>query len=141
MKKFFKLLLICALVALGVYIGLNVAQLRRPVDTARMEECLRLYKNYRNDSNQDKLAAGLAVISLSPADFEHIIDKFIYYRSSKSYQEQAMKLLKAFRMGFDIEVKNVYSISGMESEPFRLDAEILAVFESKPELVKDAFEG
>ena len=55
--------------------------------------------------------------------------------------QQGMKLLKAFRMGFNIEVDKVYSISGMENEPFRLDAEILAVFEKNPQLIKDAFEG
>jgi hypothetical protein len=50
--------------------------------------------------------------------------------------DQAMNLLKAFRMGYDIEAASVYEISGLASEPFRLDAEILAVFESKPDLIK-----
>ena len=88
-----------------------------------------------------KNAEGLKKISLTPNDFQHIIDKFILYRTQKSSKEQAMKLLKAFRMGFNIEVEKVYSISGMENEPFRLDAEIISVFEKKPELIKEAFEG
>lgn len=141
MKKILIFFIFVVLVAVGVLIGLKMAQWRRPVHTRRMERCLVLYKNYRGDGDQEKLASELAKISLTPNDFQHIIDKFISYRCQKSSLEQAMKLLRAFRMGFDIEVERVYSISGMEAEPFRLDAEILAVFETKPELVKDAFEG
>ncbi len=106
-----------------------------------MEECLRLYKNYRADTDQEKLALSLSKISLTPKDFQEIIDRFILYRTQKSSLKQGMRLLKAFRMGIDIEVEKVYSISGMENEPFRLDAEILSVFEKNPQLVKDAFEG
>ena len=141
MKKLLFFCLFVALTILGAYIGFQLAQCRRPVDSSRMEKCLLLYKNYRSDTDQDKLAKELSKISLTPNDFQHIIDKFILYRTQKSSMNQAMKLLKAFRMGFDIEVEKVYSISGMENEPFRLDAEILTVFEKKPELVKDAFEG
>lgn len=141
MKKFFKFIFVIIFIIIGFYIGLQLAQLKRPVDPSRMEECLRLYKQYRADTDQEKLAEGLKKVSLTPNDFQHIIDKFIMYRTQKSSINQAMKLLKAFRMGFDIEVDKVYSISGMENEPFRLDAEILAVFEQKPELVKEAFEG
>ncbi|MBQ2591928.1 MAG: hypothetical protein II567_01430 [Candidatus Riflebacteria bacterium] len=141
MKKILFFCLFVALTVLGAYIGFQLAQLRRPVDSSRMEKCLALYKSYRADTDQDKLAKELSKISLTPNDFQHIIDKFILYRTQKSSMNQAMKLLKAFRMGFDIEVEKVYSISGMENEPFRLDAEILTVFEKKPELVKDAFEG
>ena len=141
MKKIILFILFIALVASGAYIGFKLAQYRRPVDSSRMEKCLLLYKNYRADTDQDKLANELSKLSLTPSDFQHIIDKFIFYRSQKSSLNQAMNLLKAFRMGFDIEVEKVYSISGMENEPFRLDAEILTVFENKPELVKDAFEG
>ena len=141
MKNLIKFVIIVLLIVFGAYIGLELAQLRRPVDSSRMEECLKLYKQYRADTDQEKLAQGLSKISLTPNDFQHIIDKFILYRTRKSSMNQAMKLLKAFRMGFYIEVEKVYSISGMENEPFRLDAEILAVFEKKPELVKDAFEG
>ena len=141
MKKLFKLTIFLLLTILGINLGFELAQLRRPVSSSRMEECLRLYKNYRADTDQDKLAQGLRKISLTPQDFQHIIDRFILYRTQKSAMAQSMKLLKAFRMGFDIEVEKVYSISGMENEPFRLDAEILSVFEKNPQLVKDAFEG
>lgn len=141
MKKVLLFNLFIFLVVLGAYIGFKIAQYRRPIDSSRMEKCLVLYKNYRVDTNQDKLAIELSKISLTPNDFQHIIDKFILYRTQKSAMKQAMKLLKAFRMGYDIEVEKVYSISGMENEPFRLDAEILTVFENNPELVKDAFEG
>ena len=141
MKKLLKFLTILFLIAFGFYLGLELAQLRRPVDSSRMEECLRLYKKYRSDTDQEKLAEGLSKISLTPNDFQHIIDRFILYRTQKSSMDQAMRLLKAFRMGYNIEVEKVYSISGMASEPFRLDAEILTVFEKKPQLIKDAFEG
>ena len=141
MKKLLVFCLFVVLAILGAYIGFQLAQYRRPVDSSRMEKCLTLYKSYRSDTDQDKLAKELSKISLTPNDFQHIIDKFILYRTQKSSMKQAMKLLKAFRMGFDIEVDRVYSISGMENEPFRLDAEILTVFENKPELVRDAFEG
>lgn len=127
------------LILVGLYFGFHLAQCIRPVDSSRMEECLRLYKDYRQDSDQDKLAAELAKISLKPIDFQHIIDRFILYRTQKSSINQAIRLLQAFRMGFDIKVDKVYSVSGIASEPFRLDAEILSVFESKPELIKDAF--
>ncbi len=141
MKKLFKLCIILLLIILGFNIGIELAQLRRPVNSSRMEECLRLYKNYRADTDQEKLAQGLKKISLTPLDFQHIIDRFILYRTQKSAMAQSMRLLKAFRMGFDIQVEKVYSISGMENEPFRLDAEILAVFEKNPQLIKEAFEG
>ena len=149
MKKLFKFIAFCLLTAIGVYVGLQIAQCRRPVDTSRMEECLRFYKIYRADEDQEKLASNLSTIALTPNDFQHIIDRFILYRTQKSSLEQSMKLLKASSISSLYSIllillslyEKVYSISGMEAEPFRLDAEILAVFESKPELVKDAFEG
>ena len=107
MKKLFNFIILVLLIALGSYIGLELAQLRRPVDSSRMEECLKLYKQYRADTDQDKLAQGLSKISLTPNDFQHIIDKFILYRTRKSSMNQSMKLLKAFRMGFNIEVENM----------------------------------
>ena len=107
----------------------------------RMEKCLQIYREYRKNENQKQLAEDLALISLTPKDFQEIIDRFIYYRSRKSGMNQAMELLKAFRAGYDIKTAEVVSISGLGSEPFRLDAEILAVFEYQPDLIKQAFEG
>lgn len=112
----------------------------RPVNTLKMETCLSLYSEYRSDNDQNKLAAGLKEIGFTPMDFQAVIDRFIYYRTRKSSINQAFRLLKAFRMGMDIEPAEVVEVSGFASEPFRLDAEILAVFESNPELVKKAFE-
>ena len=43
MKSFFKLIIFTALVALGSYIGYQLALCRRPVDSSRMEKCLLLY--------------------------------------------------------------------------------------------------
>jgi hypothetical protein len=142
MKKIQSLLIMIVTAAVGFWLGGILSRPpARDVDTTRMEACLEIYHNYRQHGNQEKLAADLEPHSLSPRDFEEIIDRFIFYRTRKSSMDQAMKLLKAFRMGYDIDAKSVYSISGLASEPFRLDAEILAVFESKPELIKKAFEG
>jgi len=118
-----------------------VAPQQRIVETSRMEKCLQIYREYRKNENQKQLAEDLALISLTPKDFQEIIDRFIYYRSRKSGMNQAMELLKAFRAGYDIKTAEVVSISGLGSEPFRLDAEILAVFENQPDLIKQAFEG
>ncbi len=118
-----------------------VAPPERVIETARMEKCLHIYREYRKNEDQKLLAAELAGIALTPKDFQEIIDRFIYYRSRKSGMNQAMDLLKAFRAGYDIKAAEVVSISGLGSEPFRLDAEILAVFEDRPDLIKQAFEG
>lgn len=113
---------------------------RRSVNPDRMEKCLEFYLEYRKDLNQKNLAYNLNKINLTPEDFQIIIDRFIYYRSKKSAMGQAMKLLNAFRLGHRFEVKKIEHITGMKDEPFRLDAEILAVFEKNPKLVDEAFE-
>jgi|GEM_PF-803538 len=142
MKKIGSLLIVFLTAAAGFWLG---GVLTRPpariVDSSRMEACLEIYSLYREHGDQQKLAADLEALSLSPRDFQEIIDRFIYYRTRKSSMDQAMQLLKAFKMGYDIDAASVYEISGLASEPFRLDAEILAVFESRPELIKKAFEG
>ncbi|OGK06034.1 MAG: hypothetical protein A2W80_14400 [Candidatus Riflebacteria bacterium GWC2_50_8] len=142
MKKIGSLLVILLTAAAGFWIGVALTrQPARVVETGRMESCLLIYRDYRSHGDQKLLAAELEKLALNPRDFQEIIDRFIFYRSRKSSMEQAMQLLKAFKMGADIDTASVYSISGLASEPFRLDAEILAVFENKPELVKKAFEG
>ncbi|MBU1108217.1 MAG: hypothetical protein KKB51_16210 [Candidatus Riflebacteria bacterium] len=142
MKKITSLLVAFLLAAAGFWLGVLLTRPPgRTVETQRMETCLLLYQDYRTYNDQKKLAAELERISLNPRDFQEIIDRFIYYRTRKSSMNQAMQLLQAFKMGYDIDAASIFSISGMASEPFRLDAEILAVFESKPELIKKAFEG
>lgn len=142
MKKIGSLLIFVFTAAIGFWLGGILT--RRPVrdvDSSRMESCLEIYHDYREHKDQKKLALDLDKLSLSPRDFQEIIDRFIFYRTRKSSMGQAMKLLNAFKMGYDVEAVTIYEISGLASEPFRLDAEILAVFESKPELIKKAFEG
>lgn len=112
----------------------------RPVDTRKMEICLQLYQQYRQDMDQEKLARQLEQIGFTPQDFQAVIDRFIFYRTRKSSIDQAFRLLKAFRMGIDIEPTHVVEVSGFASSSFKLDAEILAVFEKNPELVNKAFE-
>ncbi len=142
LRKLFALLVVFGMALAGFWLGARfVMPAPRLVETMRMEKCLQLYRDYRHDNDQSRLAASLTEIGLTPRHFQEIIDRFIYYRSRKSSMDQAMQLLRAFRAGYDIEVTGVVSISGLASEPFRLDAEILAVFEGQPELIKHAFEG
>lgn len=142
MNKIIKVVIISILLFLGFIVGKRMSFFQvRHVKTSRVETCLSLYKDYRNNENQQILSEGLTKIGLTPLDFQKIIDRLIYYRTKKSSVKQAMTLLKAFRMGYDIKLDNVVSISGIGSEPFRLDAEILAVFEKAPELIEDAFKG
>lgn len=142
MKKLSTIFIFLCLSLAGFWIGIRVAAPpTRVVQTARMERCLVAYEEYRKDADQEKLAEKLQEIGLNPRDFQEIIDRFIFYRSRKSSMDQSLMLLNAFRRGYDIGNVTVYSISGFASEPFRLDAEILAVFENKPELIQRAFEG
>ena len=141
-KRILPFCIILFVAFLGFRLGMRIAGHEyRTVDTVRMERCLELYRQYRYDLDQLALGKELEQLGLTPRDFQEIIDRFIYYRTRKSSLDQAMKLLNAFRLGYDIQAENVYSVSGMESEPFRLDAEILAVFETNPDLIKQAFEG
>jgi hypothetical protein len=130
-----------AVCMLGFWLGFKYStRTVRTVDTQKMELCLQFYRQYRQDNDQKKLAENLKAIDFTPMDFQTVIDRFIYYRTRKSSIDHAFKLLRAFRMGVDIEPIEVVEVSGFASEPFRLDAEILAVFESRPELVQQAFE-
>ncbi len=137
---FFGILLILAGFWLGS-IGFSIE--KRNVEFSNMEKCLAFYKDFRANNDQGKLHENLSKIGLTPKDFQIIIDRFIYYRTRKSSMKQAMNLLQAFRMGYDIKPEKIVSISTSSpaSAPFSLDAEILSVFEKKPDLVKDAFEG
>ena len=130
------------LIGFGFFIGVKLFwPVQRNIDPSRMEKCLNLYREYRLNQDQDKLHDGLDEIKLSPVDFQKIIDRFIYYRTRKSSLASAMKLLEAFRRGFNIKPVKVETISGLASEPFLMDAEILTVFEQRPELIQMAFEG
>ena len=108
---------------------------RRTVDPVRMEKCLEFYSAYRKNQDQRQLAANLNSVNLTSEDLKTTISKDI-----KSSMKQAMDLLKAFRFGFNFKVLKVEPITGMKDEPFRLDAEILAVFEKNAKLVDEAFE-
>ena len=141
-RKFFLFLLLLGVALVGFRLGMRfVMPAPRQIETSRMEKCLQFYRDYRQNNDQERLALDLGKIGLTPKHFQEIIDRFIYYRSRKSSMDQAMQLLRAFRDGYNIEVTGVVSISGLASEPFRLDAEILAVFEGRPELIQEAFEG
>ncbi|NLM16492.1 MAG: hypothetical protein GX221_02105 [Candidatus Riflebacteria bacterium] len=111
------------------------------VNTDRMKKTLELYAQYRQDYDTEKLANSLAEINLTPQDFSIIIDKFIYYRTREAARKEAEALLKHFKLGGEVKTHETTFVSGMENQPFRLDAEILTLFEESPELVKKAFEG
>lgn len=126
----------------GFWLGVKITTRNsRVVETTRMETCLEIYSGYRSNSDQGLLAKELLEIGFTPKDFQEIIDRFIYYRTRKSSIDQAMKLLQAFRMGYEVAPARIIEVSGFASEPFRLDAEILAVFENNPTLIQNAFEG
>ncbi len=139
MKRFILLLTNVLALVLAIWLGYSLAIPKRTIETNRMETCLELYAKYRKDLNQEELAQGLQEISLTPKDFQIIIDKFIYYRSRKSSLKQAMDLLSGFERGFNIKVDKIETITGMDNEPFRLDAEVLSVFQNKPDLIEKAF--
>jgi hypothetical protein len=142
LRKIALISLLAGMCLVGYWQGKRLASRGvRNIKTTKMETCLNLYKDYRQDNDQKKLAQELEKIGLTPADFEKIIDRFIYYRTRKSSLEHAFKLLKAFRFGYDFKPAKVVEVSGFASESFRLDAEILAVFEDRPELIQVAFEG
>lgn len=146
MQKFLKtsVLLLIFLNLLLIFHLFKYYSNTRSVDTTRMERCLEIYADYRKNQDQDFLTTELEKINLTPKDFQIIIDKFIYYRVRKSSHEQSMKLLKAFKLGLDINIESIEiqpSIPGIPDIPFALDAEILSVFEKNPELLKKAFEG
>ncbi|MGM0599316.1 MAG: hypothetical protein ACQETH_05815 [Candidatus Rifleibacteriota bacterium] len=114
---------------------------QRKIETDRMELCLELYREYRQAQNQQQLAAELEKIGFTPQDFQMIIDRFIYYRTQKSSMDQAFRLMQAFKSGYNVQPARVVKVSGFASDSFKLDAEILAVFENQPDLIEKAFEG
>lgn len=113
----------------------------RQVDSSRVEKSLAAYITFKKTGDHAKLSKELEQAKVSGAEFEKIIDRFIHYRMSKSSMDQAMKLLAAFKGGYNIYPDKVYSPSGQASFSFQLDAEVLTVFNEKPDLVTLAFGG
>lgn len=139
MKRFLLVFTNILAILLALWLGYRMAVPPRVIETSRMEKCLELYSKYRKDLDQQGLEEALRAISLTPKDFQIIIDKFIYYRTRKSSLDQAMALLRVFESGFKISVEKVETVSDMEAEPFRLDAEILKLFKNNPNLIEKAF--
>ncbi|HOT26723.1 MAG TPA: hypothetical protein PLU72_00955 [Candidatus Ozemobacteraceae bacterium] len=139
-KPLWNWILAISLAVAGFFAGMMLFSPRpRTISTMRVEACLEAYISHRHTGDAAKLRSELARLHLKPAEFEKIIDRFIHYRMSKSSLDQAMKLLDAFRSGYRIVPERVESPTDA-SEPFALDAEILTVFRTRPELVKKAFE-
>ena len=127
----------------GFFLGLGLVSPKpREIDSDRVEACILSYINYRSTGDHEKLLRELEEISVSPKEFQKIIDRIIHYRHNRSAMEQAMKLLEAFRGGYDIVPYEVVKDKDEDGEEyFKLDAEILNVFKEKPELIQRAFEG
>ncbi|MDD3001298.1 MAG: hypothetical protein PHF29_06055 [Candidatus Riflebacteria bacterium] len=140
MKKIIIVLIYILAAAIGFWFGLYNTNTPRKVETRRIEECLTIYINYKKDLDQEQLQKSLEALALTPKDFQIIIDRFIYYRSNRSGLKQALKILELFRKGANLQIGKVETVTGMKEEPFRLDAEILAVFETNPMLVEEAFQ-
>jgi len=111
----------------------------RAVDSTRVEKCLVAYSTFRKSGDNLQLTQDLEKARINQLDFAKIIDRFIHYRMSKSSMDQAMKLLGAFKVGYNIYPEKVFSSVSDASFSFQLDAEVLTVFRDKPDLVHDAF--
>lgn len=141
-KKILFLVLLVSVCLAGFWLGLRISRNNvRKIETERMELCLALYREYRQTQDQQQLAKELEKIGFTPRDFQMIIDRFIYYRTRKSSMNQALRLLEAFKSGYNVQPARVVKVSGFASDSFKLDAEILAVFEKQPDLIEKAFEG
>jgi hypothetical protein len=133
--------LVLASFFLGLVLGKSVLLPRRNADTRRVEGCLQAYISLQGDQDNERFQQTLQALHVTPAEFQKIIDRFLHYRIRKSAMEQAMKLLQAFQSGYDIAPQSVSSQSDAEETGFELDAEILTVFQEKPELIQRAFGG
>ena len=102
---------------------------------------MQAFIQHKKTGDAEFLRKNLEEISIAPTKFEKIIDRFIHYRLRQSSLNQAMKLLEAFKSGYNIVASDVVSKSDEENSGFALDAEILTVFKEKPELVQEAFGG
>lgn len=111
----------------------------RAVDSRRVEKCLQAYISFRKTGDHSQLTQELQRVPVLQADFEKVIDRFIHYRMSKSSMDQAMRLLEAFKGGHNIKPDRVFSPSDQASFSFQLDAEVLTVFNDRPDLVREAF--
>jgi len=137
--RFFFLALLCA--SAGIWTGWRMTHpAPRAVDSTRIESTLQAYIDHRRDGNDEQLKQRLTALSLSPSQFERIIDRFIHYRMRQSSMKQAMALLDAFKAGYRITPENVW-FPGEATASFVMDAEILTVIQKRPELVSAAFGG
>jgi hypothetical protein len=136
--KTFLLLSLCCF-AVGMFCARLFLFPPRNVDSSRIEQCLHLLIEHKKNSDPEQLQQRLTQMKMTPAQFEKIIDRCLHYRTCQSSINQAMRLLEAFRAGYTIAPKEVFSKSDAENYSFALDAEILTVFKEKPELVQLAF--
>ena len=137
--RFFFLVLLCA--AAGIWTGWRLTHpTPRTIDSTRIESTLQAYIDHRHDGNDQQLQQRLSALSLSPRQFERIIDRFIHYRMRQSSMKQAMVLLDAFKAGYRIAPENAW-FPDEATASFALDAEILTVIQKRPELVSAAFGG
>ncbi|MBI3039419.1 hypothetical protein HYY75_10295 [bacterium] len=109
------------------------------LEPQRIEGCLLEYIKFRKSKNQDILQQNLEKLGVSKNQFEQIIDRFIYYRMSQSSLDQAKKLLKMFEDRFRFVPTGTIFTAETPSYSFRMDAEVVSVMQTRPELVKEAF--
>ena len=137
--RFFLIFIICA--SAGLWLGWQFSRPQpRNVDPTRIESTLQAYIDHRRDGSIDRLQERLSALSLTPRQFERIIDRFIHYRMRQSSIKQAMVLLEAFKAGYRVTPDNAW-FPGEASTSFAMDAEILTVIQQRPELVQAAFGG
>lgn len=138
----FKFVVIMIFLVSGIFSGYYFTRPKlRSVDSTRVENCLHVFIEHRKSGDEVRLRKSLDDMKVAPKEFEGIIDRFIHYRMCNSSMNQAFKLLEAFKGGYNITPEKVFSSNADASFSFRLDAEILKVFQEKPELVNEAFGG
>jgi len=109
------------------------------VDTSRVEHCLRCYIDYRQHQQTDRLKTEIEARGLTMREFEHIIDRLLYYRTNQSSLRHARELLNAYKAGARITANNVLSRSDVATDTVQVDAECIQTIFEQPELVRLAF--
>ncbi|MBF0543468.1 MAG: hypothetical protein HQM08_03490 [Candidatus Riflebacteria bacterium] len=122
----------------GLYAFLHSST--RKIDLSRVESCLTAYSDFQKKHDSNLLEKRLNENGVDKKSFEKIIDRIIYYRLRQSSMQQALELLNAFKAGKRIVPENC-DLAEFPKDFFQLDAEVLELIQSKPDLVKKVFEG
>ncbi|MBF0405871.1 MAG: hypothetical protein HQM10_00850 [Candidatus Riflebacteria bacterium] len=110
----------------------------KQIDVSRVERCLLAYSEYQSSGDQKLLQKSLDTIPIDMKSFEKVIDRVLYYRLRQSSMDQAFALLEAFKSGRPI-IPDGCELTDLPKDYFQLDAEVLELFQKKPDFVKSVF--